>query len=152
MSNQIISFLAANYLVLGSAILANIAFFLLGSRYATASQKSTNEELVLAAYQDGFKAAEKMKQEEKQAFSQDVTSELSKLRDGIINSARAYRDTLEIIEKRVGFSSEDTERLLIGRAVAAEPTLSLLDVPAQNDSDFSEVSAGPIAKLDVSGL
>ena len=152
MSNQIISLLAANYLIIGSAILVNIALFLLGSRFATVSQKSANEERIAAAYKEGFKAAEKLKQEEKQVFSQDVTSELSKLRDGIINSARAYRDTLDIIEKRVGFSPEDTERLLIGRAVAAEPTLSLLDVPAQNDSDFKDAGEERVTNSEVAGL
>ena len=138
MSTQILSFLAANYIIIGAALLVNIAFFLLGFRYAVASRQGATEERVAAAYKDGFSAARKQDLQDRQGFSKDVTSELSKLRDGIINSAKAYRDTLTIIENRVGFSSEDKERLLIGKVVAADPTISMLDAPLQYDADFRE--------------
>jgi len=138
MNPQILSFLAANYVIIGAALFANIAFFLLGFRYAVASRQGATEERVAEAHKEGFNTARKQDLQGRQVFSKNVTSELSKLRDGIINSDKAYRDTLSIIENRVGFSSEDKERLLIDKVVAEDPTISLLYAPLQNDADFPE--------------
>ena len=127
MKEQIIEFLATYYPILAVLLCVNAAFLALGYFFATISRKSAHEEELNAAHQEGIEAAQKDIQNEKRAFAEDVTSELAKLRDGIINSAKAYRDTLNIIESRVGFSAEDKDRLLIGKAVAADPTLALLD-------------------------
>jgi hypothetical protein len=127
MKEQIIDFLSSYYPVLSVLLLVNAAFLAFGYFFASITRKSTHEQELLAAHQEGYEAAQKEIQGDKRAFSEDITGELAKLRDGIINSAKAYRDTLNVIESRVGFSIEDKDRLLIGKAVAADPTLALLD-------------------------
>ena len=65
------------------------------------------------AFDQGVLHARAELAQEKKAFSQDISIELEKLRDGIIGSARAYKDAISVIETKVGFSPEDIKRLKI---------------------------------------
>jgi hypothetical protein len=156
MKEQIIEFLSSYYPVLALLLCVNGAFLALGYFFASISRKSAHEEELREAHQEGFEAAQKEIESEKRGFSEDITSELAKLRDGIINSAKAYRDTLNIIENRVGFSAEDKDRLLIGKAIASDPTLALLDSQdsPRSDAAFSS-TLQPInddQHIDAAGL
>jgi hypothetical protein len=107
-------------------LIINLGFFALGAVGATLIAIARKNKRIETSYNEGYQAAQVELEEEKKGFSEDVSIELAKLRDGIINSAKAYRDTLSIIETKVGFSANDKNRLTIGSEISNEIHVELL--------------------------
>ena len=72
-----------------------------------------------AAYQEALDKAKEEHAKEKQSFSNDVSSQLAELRDGILNSAQAYQKAIEVIGGHIG-STESFNNLLIEQSANQE--------------------------------
>ena len=89
--------------------LINIGFLLagilLGKMFFTTGKSKK-------AYQAALDKAREDYEEEKKGFSNEVSSQLAELRDGILNSAQAYQKAIEVIGGHIG-STDSFNNLLI---------------------------------------
>ncbi len=73
------------------------------------------------AYNKALDKARNEHEEEKKAFSNDVSAQLTELRNGILNSAQAYQKAIEVIGGHIG----PTENLNFNKILIEENTESI---------------------------
>ncbi len=100
--------------------LINIGFLLagvlLGKMFFTTGKSKK-------AYNEALEKAREDFDKEKQGFSNEVSSQLAELRDGILNSAQAYQKAIEVIGGHIG-STENFNNLLIEQKTTSSENLT----------------------------